>query len=130
MKRPWIFVGLFLLTLGTIAAIAFWGPDRDWDRDDRGVRVVQVADPEGNAVEGGATVIVERDRHGFPFGLLFIPLVLLLVFGLLRDGFREPGGRGPWGPDGDERSRWLDNWHRRQHQEMAQGPPSPSTDPS
>ena len=120
MKRPWIFVGLFLITLGTIAAIAFWGPDRDWDRDSRRIEVVQVVDPEGNAIEGGATVIVERDRHGFPFGILFIPFVLLLVFGLLRGGFRGPRGGGPWGPGGDRGERWLDEWHSRQHQDTDQ----------
>lgn len=57
MKRPWIFVGLFLITLGTIAAIAFWAPDREWDRDGRGVEVVQVVDAEGNAIDA----LSERD---------------------------------------------------------------------
>jgi len=130
MKRPWILVGLFLITLGTIAAIAFWAPDREWDRDGRGVDVVQVVDAEGNAIDGGATVIVERDHRGFPFGLLFIPLILLIVFGLWRSGFRGPRWGGPWGPGGDRGERWLDEWHARQHQELEQRAPSTSTDPT
>ncbi len=130
MKRPWIFVGLFLVTLATIATIAFWGPDRNWDRDGRGVEVVQMVDPEGNAIEGTATVVVERGHRGFPFGLLLIPLVLVLVFGLLRGGFRGPGNGGPWGPDGNNRAQWLDEWHARQHQAMDQAETPRTSEPS
>lgn len=129
MNRRWIFVGLFVLTLGAITAIAFWGPDRDWDRGDRRVEVVRVVDADGNAIEGESTVIIDGGRHGFPFGLLLIPLVLFLVFGLLRRAFWGPPGGGPWDrpPDDRGRDQWLAEWHARQHQRIDGGgtPPSP-----
>lgn len=130
MRRPWIFAGLFILTLGTITAIAFWAPDRGWDRRDDRVEVVQVVDPDGNLVEGGATIVVDRDRHGFPFGLLLVPLFIFLVLGLVRGPFRGPGGGGPWDPDGDHRGRWLDEWHVRQHQEMERTATPQPTEPA
>ncbi len=121
MKRPWLFAALFLITLGTIAALAVWGPDRDWDRGDNRFETVQVVDADGNAVAGGSTIIIDRDRHGFPFGLLFIPLFIILLIGVFRGGFRNPGGpggRGPWNGDADRRAQWLDDWHARQHRAM------------
>lgn len=118
MNRRWLFVTLFILTLGAITAAIYWAPDRDWERRDNRVEVVQAVDPDGNAIEGGATIIVERDRHGFPFGLLLIPLILLLVFGFMR--------RGPWGPPGDgDRARWLEEWHERT---APDAPSSPTAD--
>lgn len=122
MNRRWIFVGLFILTLGTITAIAFWNPDRDWDRRDRQVEVVQVTGAGGNALESEATIVIDRGGHGFPFGLLLIPLALFLIFGFLRGG--------PWRPSGGGHNHWLDEWHTRQHQHMAQAGPSKPTDPS
>lgn len=133
MKRPWLFAALFLITLGTIAAIAVWGPDRDWDRDNNRVEAVQVVDADGNAVDGASTIIVDRDRNGFPFGLLFIPLFFILLVGLFRGGFRGPGGpggRGPWNEEDNRRTRWLDDWHARQHQAMDQSNVARSTEPS
>lgn len=130
MKRPWIFIGPFLITLGTIAAISFWGPDRDWDRGDNRIETVQVVDADGNAVEGGSTIIGDRERHGFPFGLLFIPLFFILLFGFFRGGFRGPGGGGPWNGDDDRRARWLDDWHARQHQAMDRTSAPPTTEPT
>jgi len=129
MNRRWIFASVFILTLGAITAIAFWAPDRDWDRRDR-VEVVQVTDTSGNAIEGGATIVVERGGHGFPFGLLLIPLFLVLIFGFLRGGFRGPAGGGPWGTGGGDRAQWLDEWHTRQHRAMAPAEPSTPTDSS
>lgn len=122
MNRRWIFAGLFLLTLGAIAAIAFWAPGHDWERRDHRIETVQLVDTEGNAIEGGATIIVERGRHGFPFGLLLIPLGLFLIFGFLRGG--------PWRPGDRDHNHWLDEWHARQHRDMAQAGPSKPTDPS
>lgn len=81
MNRRWMFGGLLVLVMGAIAAFSFWGPDRDWGPRDHGVELVQIVDDEGNPVEGASTIVVERDRHGFPFALFLIPL-LLLVFGL------------------------------------------------
>ena len=136
MNRPWLFAGLFLITLGTIAAIAFWSPDRDWDRGDNQFQTVQVDDADGNAIDGGSTIIVDRDRHGFPFGLLVVPLFILLLIGLIRGGFRGPGGpggpggRGPWSERDDRRVQWLDEWHARQHQAMDRAGAPKTTEPS
>lgn len=120
MNRRWFFAGLFVLTLGAIVAIALWDPGPDWDRADRRVEVVRVVDADGNAIEDGSTIVVEGGRHGFPFGLLLIPLFLLLVFGLLRWTFWGPPGGGPWSPPPDDRAReqWLAEWHARQHQRL------------
>lgn len=129
MNRRWIFGGLLVLILGTIAAFAVWGPDRDWGLRDRRVELVQVVDDQGNPVEGGSTIVVERDRHGFPFGLFLIPLLLVLIFGLFGRTFRGPPGGGPWGP-GDRREQWLDDWHTRQHRDSANAATPPSTEAS
>ena len=122
MNRRWIVAALFVVTLGAIAAVAIWGPDGDWGARDNRAEVVQVVDVQGNAVEGGNTIVIERDRHFFPFGLFLIPLAFFLFFGLFRWAFRGPGSGGPWGPGGDHRAQWLDEWHARQHQGVA-GPP-------
>ncbi|MBA2468400.1 MAG: hypothetical protein H0V37_03230 [Chloroflexia bacterium] len=130
MNRRWIFAALFLLTLGVITAAVFWAPGRDWDRRDNRVEVVRVVDTGGNAVEAGSTIVVEPGHGGFPFGLLLIPLFLLLIFGFLRGGYRGPTGGDPWGPGGGDRAQWLDDWHARQHRAMAPAEPSTPSDPS
>jgi hypothetical protein len=129
MNRRWIFAGLFVLTLGAIvAAGAIWG-DGDWGPPDRDTEVVRIVDDQGNTVAAGSTIIVERDRGGFfPFGIFFIPLAFLLFFGLARLFFGGGPRGGPWGPGGDHRAQWLDEWHKRQHQEMANPAPPAATD--
>lgn len=129
MNRRWMFGGLLVLVMGAIAAFSFWGPDRDWGPRDHGVELVQIVDDEGNPVESASTIVVERDRHGFPFALFLIPLLLLLVFGLFRRAFWRPPGGEPWGPGGD-RAQWLDDWHARQHRDAANAAPPPSTESS
>lgn len=119
MKQRWIFGGLLLIVVGIVAAVALRGPDRDWGPRDQRVEVAPVVDDRGNEVEGGSTIIVERDRHFFPFGLLLIPIVLFLLIALFRHPFWGPPGDGPWGPGGDHRAQWLDDWHKRQHRESA-----------
>lgn len=130
MDRRWIFAGLLVLVLGAIAALVFLGPDRDWGPRDQRAELVQVVDDEGNPVAGANTIVVERDRHGFPFGLFVIPLLLLLVFGLFRGLFWGPPGGGPWGSGGAQREQWLDEWHKRQHREPASEPKPSSTESS
>ena len=118
MKERWIFGTLFVLLVGGIAAAIYWGGDDDrngW-RDDR-VQVIRVADDGTTATAGaGDTIVIEGRRpFFFPFGLLILPLVFFLFFGLLRGtvwggGRGGPGWRGGYDPDA------LDEWHRRQHE--------------
>lgn len=115
MNQRWILPAILVLIVGGIAALAIWGPDRDWDRH-REVEVVRVVDDGDATTDAGDTIVVERDRGFFPFGLLFFPLVVLAVFLLLRAviwGGRPPG---PWHHGGPPSSAWLDDWHRRQHE--------------
>lgn len=69
-------------------------------------------------------------QASFLLAAAIVTLILLIVFGLWRSGFRGPRWGGPWGPGGDRGERWLDEWHARQHQEMEQRAPSTSTDPT
>ncbi|HEV2065440.1 MAG TPA: hypothetical protein VGR08_01300 [Thermomicrobiales bacterium] len=123
MRRQIIFGTLLLLTIGGIVAAIIWGPDGDWDRT-RGdtVEIVRIADDgTGSAATNGTgeVIVIEGQRpFFFPFGLLIVPLVIFLLFGLFRGAFFGWGGPrgGPGrfidGPDG----AWLEDWHRRQHQ--------------
>ncbi len=130
MKQRWIFGGLLVIAVGVIVAVAIWGPDRDWGPRDNRVEVVQIVDDRGAEVDGARTIIVERDRHFFPLGLLLIPLLLVLLIGLFRRTFWGPPGAGPWGHGGGDRAQWLDEWHARQHQEMASTAKPSSTESS
>jgi hypothetical protein len=75
---------------------------------------VQVVRVSGRGFGGG---------YGFfPFGLLFFPLFLFLIFGLFRRAAWKGGhhhGPGGW------QDRYED-WHRRQH-EGGTGDPGPAT---
>lgn len=132
MRRRIIFGTLLALVIGGIAAAFIWGPDGDWDRT-RGNRfeVVQVAEDGTSATGTGETLIIEGQRpFFFPFGLLLFPLVIFLLFGLFRGAFF--GGGGPGGEsnrfgNGSDPA-WLDEWHRRQHQEHRQAKDT-TTDP-
>lgn len=115
MRRQIIFGTVFLLAIGGIVAAIIWGPDGDWDRNrgDR-VEIVRIAD-DGT----GDVIVVDGYRpFFFPFGLLIVPLVIFLLFGLFRGAFfgwggpRGSPGRFTNGPD----QAWLEDWHRRQHQ--------------
>jgi hypothetical protein len=80
---------------------------------------------EGLERSGDAVEVVRYWGHGFgfPFGLLFFPLLLLAVFAFRGFGWRRwdhdhgPGGPGAHGPGGH--GRWeqgFEDWHRRQHE--------------
>jgi len=124
MRRQIIVGTLLLLAIGGIVAAIIWGPDGDWDRyrGDRGEIVRIAGDSTGPAATDGTTggtgeviVIDGRRPFFFPFGLLIVPLVIFLLFGLFRGVF--PGWGGPRG--GPDRA-WLEEWHRRQHQGAGQ----------
>ncbi len=130
MSRRSVFFTLAVLVIGAFTAIAIWGPDREWGPPDRQVEVVQVVDDQGNTIEGATTVIVERDHRGFPFGIFFIPLAIIFTIGVARFVFGEPRFRGPGGPGGPDRAQWMEEWHRRQHADMASSPPDSASSPS
>ena len=120
MNQRWIFGVLLVLLIGGIAAAIYWGPGNDWDGwHDGRVEVVRIADDGSTTAGTGETVIVQGNRpFFFPFGLLIIPLVFFLFFGLLR-GIFWGGGRGPRGGpgwNGGYSPDALDEWHRRQHE--------------
>ena len=88
MRQRWIFAGLLVLMVGGIvAAVAWWGPDRDWDRHDR-VEVVRVTDNgDTTTLAPGDTIIVERGGpRFFPFALFLFPLGFFAFFFLLLPG--------------------------------------------
>lgn len=112
MRRQIIFGTLIILAIGGIVAAGIWGPDRDWDRNDR-VEIVRVADDgtvaDGSAAPGDVIVVEGQRPFFFPFGLLIVPLGFFLLFGLFRGAFFRGGPRGG-------NPAWLEDWHRRQHQ--------------
>jgi hypothetical protein len=131
MKQRWIFVTLFVILIGGLTAAVIFGPRGDWgDRHDR-AEVVRVVDEDGNTVaDTGNTIIIERGHGFFPFGIFLIPLFFILIFGLFRRAWW--GGRGNGYHGGPPSSQWLDDWHRRQHQDkesQAQDTQSQANDP-
>jgi hypothetical protein len=92
---------LVVIIGGLIAAAWIWGDDDRWDRVHGDTHVVQVVDDQGQPIGDGTAVIIERDGRPFffPFGFLFVPLVIFLLFWAFRAAFwRGPGG--PWRTDG------------------------------
>lgn len=123
MSRRSIFAGLAALAIVAFALIAIFGPDRDWDTHRTSVDVVQVVDDQGQPVDNANTIIIERGGRGFfPFGIFVIPLGILFFFGVLRLFFGPRFG-GP-GPRSGPREDWLNDWHRRQHEETEATPPT------
>jgi hypothetical protein len=123
--RRWILaVVLFVALLGVGTAI--------------GWRLYDIGYNHGLAHNGTATVVL-RDSgfHGgfFPFGIFFIPLFFFLFFGLCRLIFWRGMWGGGYGPrrfdDGQpfsqERRDRFAEWHRRQHESMADPNPPPGT---
>jgi hypothetical protein len=101
----WIFAGLVVIAVA-LGVIAYThdgdrGDGDGWGRND--TEVVTTAQ--------GETVIIERDRHFFPF-FIFIPFLFIGLFWLLAG--RRFGGGGGW-PGNGRGQDWLNEWHRRQH---------------
>jgi hypothetical protein len=97
MKRPLLGILLALALVGAGIGIGAsfggdWGPRRDH---------VVVTNVGGDAAHGGQTIVVTDGgwHHGFPFGLLFVPFVVLLVVFLVT---RRRRGCGPWGGGGGQ----------------------------
>ena len=86
-----------LLAFGIVAGVSTrdgdWGDDR-WGDDGRVERIVDA--------DGTETIVVHDVRnHGFPFGIIVVPLVILGLFALARGIFgRGHGGPGRWGGPG------------------------------
>jgi hypothetical protein len=69
-----------------------------------------------DATDAGQTIVVADGHYGhgfffFPFGLLFLALFLFLIFSLFRRG-----RGGPWKGSGGG-PQWLEDWHRRAHED-------------
>lgn len=85
---------------------------------------------EGLERSGEATEVVRFVGHGFgfPFGLLFVPLLLLAIFAFKgffwRRHWDHDHGHGPDGPGAQATGSgghgpWqqgFEDWHRRQHE--------------
>jgi hypothetical protein len=100
----WIVIGVLAIVVA-VGLGAYFG-DGDWSDDDGWRRtnseVVTTAD--------GQTIVIERDRHFFPF-FIFIPILIIGLFWLF--GGRRYRGNG-WGGGGPDQ-HWLSEWHRREH---------------
>ena len=123
--RGWVFAAILaLVVIGGIVTVAAVTDHDGWDRhrDDEITRVV--------GADGQETIVIRDDgRPFFPFGIFFIPLIIFLVFALMRGFFWRGGRGGPWGngdgPSGRGAPGWFDEWHRQAH---ATG--GPATTPS
>ena len=122
MRRGWIAVAIVVAVfIGLGAYFASTNDDDGWGRGDHNeVQTIQHSDGTTE------TITIERDGRGFP-GFFFFPfgffLVVFLFFGLMRFAFGGSRG-GPWrgGPGGDGgpmRDRFT-QWHREEHEKMAE----------
>jgi hypothetical protein len=118
MKRIYLLIVLLIVVAGGIgyAAGSEWG-DRDWRHDDEKVQVVNA--------NGQDTIVVRDHDRGFFPGFLFIPLFIVLIFGLSRLFFWRGRG-GPWngGPDR------FEEWHRRAHAQDTKNTGDPNAPPA
>ncbi len=117
-----IAAALAALALVVVGVAIGAASDGDWGRHD----AVVVSNPTGGT-ESGQTVVLADGHWGhgfffFPFGFLVFLLLVFLVVSFIPRGHRG----GPWNGD---RSRWLDDWHRRAHanEPGSEGPDRGST---
>ena len=110
-----VIVGVLLAGALLGAGIAIGASSNgDWGRGHDAV----VVHGTGSGATDGQTIVVSDDHWGgpgfffFPFGLIFFLLFLFFVASAFRGGRRS----GSWG-HGDHRSAWLDDWHRRAHEQ-------------
>ncbi len=120
MIKRVIVAGLVALTL-LGAGIAIGASTHDGWRHHGDAVVVSGAGTSAGAA--GQTIVV-TEGHGppvffFPFGLLFLVFVVLL----LASAFRRRSGRG-CGPGGPGGPAWLGEWHRRAHEHEDGSSPS------
>jgi hypothetical protein len=110
----WLVIGFIALVVAL--GLGAYFSDRDWDRDWDDDRAAQVI-----TTQSGETIVIERDRHFFPFPFLIFPLLLIGLVWFLASRRRWDGG-GPWGGNPD----WMREWHEREHRAMDSraGPPS------
>ena len=130
MRRGFTVVVVVLLLLAGIGiGVAAWNAGVD-----HGIQQ-QVAE----SGEGVQVIRVVGDRYGgpgwgfFPFGFLLFPLFVFGLFAIVRavtwrGRWGGPGRMGPGGPwEGGPHGR-LDEWHRKEHEEVggagARGAPS------
>ena len=100
MKRPFLGILLALALVGAGIGIGASVGD-DWGQRHDHVVVTNVG---GDAAHAGQTIVVTDGgwHHGFPFGLLFLPFLVLLLIAVFRRRRRGcPWDRGgPGTPPG------------------------------
>ncbi len=108
MRRSMWIVVLLLMVLGGIAI---------------GVGAYNAGVNHGLAETGHAVQVIRYagPGWGFPFGFLFFPLFLFLIFALVRGAFWGKRWRGGYGDHSRGGPHAIEDWHRRQHDET---PPS------
>ena len=78
--------------------------------------LAQNLDQSGSGADIAHYVDHDRRFGFFPVGLILFPLLFFGFFALMGAAFGRGarwGGPGPWGGD---RTRGLEDWHRRQHE--------------
>lgn len=105
--RFWIVLGA-LAALG--AAFVIGGRvagDGDWGRHE----------PQVVTTQSGETVVITQERwRGFPFGIIFIPLIVVGLF--WASGGRGHRGGGHRETESPDRWQQWSNWHREEHERM------------
>ena len=123
--RRGMWIGVVLLVILAAVGIAVGayhvGVNHGLDQVSSGARVVRVVGPGYG--------------YGFPFGLIFLPLLFFGIFFLARGAFwrrRWAGsGLGHHSPEGWGGGRAMfEDWHRRQHEQGAEGPSGSGDEPA
>ena len=90
--------------------------DGDWRNNGPGHGSSEVV-----TTASGQTIVIERDRHFFPF-FIFVPFLIFgffWAFGPRRCRDNGTGGSGSRQQSFSEWQHWLDEWHRRQHDQSS-----------